>query len=198
MQTLILARHGESVYSARGLLNGDPSVDVGLTEAGEEQARALGEALKTVEVDLCVTTELGRTRRTAELALAGREIPFEVWPELNDPRAGAFEGGRLDEYRAWAWAAGSAEQVPGGGESRFEVIARCSHAYSALLERPEPSILAVLHALPIAYLLAALDSEPPAARMDRPIAYAEAHTVGSGALRAAVGVLEDWCALPGW
>ena len=29
MQTLILARHGESEYSARGLVNGDASVEVG-------------------------------------------------------------------------------------------------------------------------------------------------------------------------
>ena len=122
MQPLILARHGESEYSARGLLNGDASVEVGLTEAGEEQARALGRALRRHAIDLCVTTELGRTRRTAELALAGRDVPFETWPELNDPRAGSFEGRLLDDYRDWAWSAGSAEPGPGGGESRLEVV----------------------------------------------------------------------------
>ena len=42
MQLLILARHGESEYSARGLLNGDPTVGVALTETGEAQARTLG------------------------------------------------------------------------------------------------------------------------------------------------------------
>ena len=94
---------------------------------------------------------------------------------MNDPRAGAFEGGRLDEYRDWAWAAGSSEPVPGGGESRLEVVTRCAAAYRALLDRPEASILAVVHALPIAYLLAALEGEPPAARMDRPVEYAVAH-----------------------
>jgi broad specificity phosphatase PhoE len=198
VQTLILARHGESEYSSRGLLNGDPSVEVGLTALGEEQARALGRTLEPVEIDVCVITELGRTRRTAELALAGRDVPFEIWPGLNDPRAGAFEGRRLDEYRGWAWAAGSSEPVPGGGESRLELVGRYAAAYRALLERPEASILAVLHALPIAYLLAALEGEPPAARMDRPIEYAAAHSVEAGALAGAVAVLEAWCASPGW
>ena len=80
MQTLILARHGESEYSSRGLLNGDPSVDVELTSVGEEQARVLGRTLEPVELDLCVVTELRRTRRTAGLALAGRDVPFETWP----------------------------------------------------------------------------------------------------------------------
>jgi broad specificity phosphatase PhoE len=198
MQALILARHGESEYSVRGLLNGDASVDVGLTAAGVEQACELGRALEAVQLDLCVTTELRRTRRTAELALSGRGVPVEVWPGLNDPRAGAFEGGLLDDYRGWAWAAGSAEPVPGGGESRLEVVARCVRSYRALLERPEPTILAVVHALPIAYLLAAVEGEAPAARMDRPIEYARAYTVEAEALRRGVGVLEAWSADPDW
>jgi len=198
VQTLILARHGESEYSARGLVNGDASVEVGLTAAGDQQARALGRALGAVRLDLCVTTGLGRTRRTAELALDGRDVPFESWPELNDPRAGAFEGGPLEDYRAWAWSTGSAEQAPGGGESRLDVVARCARAYGALLVRPEPAILTVLHALPIAYLLRALEGKPPEARMDRSVDYARAYPVEPEALRGAVAVLEAWCADPGW
>ena len=198
MQTLILARHGESEYSARGLVNGDASVEVGLTAAGDQQARALGRALRAVRLDLCVTTGLVRTRRTAELALDGRDVPFESWPELNDPRAGAFEGGPLEDYRAWAWSTGSAEQAPGGGESRLDVVARCARAYGALLVRPEPAILTVLHALPIAYLLRALEGKPPEARMDRSVDYARAYSVEPEALRGAVAVLEAWCADPGW
>jgi broad specificity phosphatase PhoE len=198
MQTLILARHGESEYSVRGLLNGDASVEVGLTESGEEQARALGRALQAAALGLCVTTELGRTRRTAEVALAGREVPFETWPELNDPRAGSFEGRRLDDYRGWAWSAGSAEPVPGGGESRLEVVSRYARAYRRLVERPERTILVVLHALPIAYLLGALDGAAPAARMDRPVEYARAYHVDAEELRGAVAVLEAWYVAPGW
>jgi broad specificity phosphatase PhoE len=198
MQTLILARHGESEYSARGLVNGDASVEVDLTAKGQEQARALGRALQATQIDLCVTTELRRTRRTAELALAGRDVSVETWPELNDPRAGSFEGRRLDDYRGWASSAGSAEPVPGGGESRLEIVSRCARAYRALHERPEPVILAVLHALPIAYLLGALEGATPAARMDRSVEYARAYSVESEALRGAVEVLEAWRAAPGW
>lgn len=198
MQTLILARHGESEYSARGLLNGDPSVAVGLTEAGEAQARELGAALRETRIDLCVTTEFGRTRRTAELVLAGREVPLEIWPELNDPHAGSYEGLPIDDYLVWAGAAGSAEPVPGGGQSRQAVVTRCARAYRALLERPEPTILVVLHALPLAYLLGALDGTAPAPRMHRPVGYADAHSVDAGALGDAVELLEAWCAAPGW
>jgi probable phosphoglycerate mutase len=173
-------------------------VQVGLTAAGEEQARELGEALRWTPLDLCVTTALRRTRRTAELALAGRDVPFETCADLNDPRAGAFEGKQLDEYRNWAFTASSAEPALGGGESRLEIVARYVRAYRALLERPEPAILAVVHALPIAYLLGALAGEAPEARIARPIAYAHAYPVEADAHRSGIDVLDRWRAVPHW
>ena len=196
MERLVLVRHGESEYSAQGLLNGDDSVAVGLTPAGVEQARALGRVLEPV--DLCVTSQMPRARETARLALGDRPVPVEVWPELNDPRAGGFEGKRLDDYRVWAWSAGSKEPAPGGGESRVESARRYVSAYRRLLERSERTVLAVLHALPIAYLLRALEGDPPAARMDRPIAYAHPYPVEADALREGVEVLETWCRQPTW
>ena len=198
MERLILARHGESVYSARGLVNGDASVHVGLTATGEEQARALGRELAGEPLDLCVTSALERTGATAALALHGRDVPVLVRPDLNDPRAGRFEGRHLDEYRLWAWAAGSREAAPGGGESRLEAVSRYLGAYRALLERPEAAVLAVAHALPIAYLLSALEGRPPAARMDRPVAYAHPYRLEPADLRRALAVLDSWCARPSW
>jgi broad specificity phosphatase PhoE len=196
MERLILARHGESRYSVQGLVNGDDSLEVGLTEEGVEQARRLGRQLEPI--DLCVTSRMPRARETARIALGGRAVPVEEWPELNDPRAGSFEGRHLDDYRGWAWATGSRDPVPGGGESRLEAVARYSAAYRRLLERPERVVLAVLHALPIAYLLEALEGEPPAARMDRRVEYAHPYPVEADALGAALEVLDPWCSEPTW
>jgi broad specificity phosphatase PhoE len=139
-----------------------------------------------------------RARETARIALGDRPVPVEAWPSLNDPRGGSFEGKRLDEYRRWAWATGSGEAAPGGGESRLETVGRYAAAYRRLLERPEPVVLAVLHALPIAYLLRAAAGEAPAARMDRPVEYAEPYSLGADGLRSALEVLETWCGEPGW
>ena len=44
---------------------------------------------------------------TVQSGHSGRDVPIEEEPELNDPRAGGFEGLHLDEYRVWAWATGS-------------------------------------------------------------------------------------------
>jgi broad specificity phosphatase PhoE len=198
VERLILARHGESDYSACGLVNGDGSVPVGLTEVGEEQARALGRALAGEPLDLCVTSALERTRATAALALLGRDVPVDSWAELNDPHAGRFEGLLLDEYLVWAWATGSQEAAPGGGESRLEAASRYRRAFTALLERPEATVLAVAHALPIAYVLSALEGRPPAPRMNRPVPYAHPYRLDAADVHRALGVLEAWCAAPSW
>jgi alpha-ribazole phosphatase len=147
----ILARHGESEYSAHGLLNGDARVPVGLTARGREEAARLGEVLRDEPLELVVTTEFQRVRETVAAALRGRELPQLVVPELNDPRYGAFEGRALEDYRSWAAAAPSSEAPPGGGESRRAVVRRYTVGYRRVLARPEATILVVAHSLPIAY-----------------------------------------------
>jgi broad specificity phosphatase PhoE len=145
-----------------------------------------------------VTSQLRRTQLTAALALAGRNVPVEAWGELDDQRAGAFEGLHLDEYRAWAWTTGSRAEAPGGGESRVAAVDRYARGFRRLLERPEEAALAVPHALPIAYVLGALEGEPPAARMDRPVEYARPYRLSAGELERAVSVLEVWAGEPTW
>jgi broad specificity phosphatase PhoE len=198
MERLILARHGESEASARGLVNGEPAAGIGLTRRGEEQACALGDALAQEAIDLCVVTPLGRTRATAELALAGRTVPLEEMPGLADPRAGRFEGGQLEGYRVWASAAGSGEEAPGGGESRLAIVDRYAACYRALLSRPERTILAVIHALPIAYLLLAREGTAPRPTVDRVVRHAHAYRFTAPQLERALAVLDGWLGAPTW
>ncbi len=199
MNRLILARHSESEYSARGLLNGDPAAGVGLTVRGEEEARRLACGLADEQLDLALHTGFPRTRTTLELVLAGREdVPVEVEPRLADPRAGGFEGRPLDDYRAWAWTQASKKDAPGGGESRLAVVERYAAACRDLLGRSERTILGVVHALPIAYLVLARDGEPPRPRVDLPVEHANPYPFARAELEVALGVLERWCASPTW
>jgi broad specificity phosphatase PhoE len=194
---LILARHGESEYSARGTLNGDPAIVVGLTEVGREQARRLGELLTGAPIDVCVTSEFARTRETAELALAGRSVPIQAVPELNDHPAGRYEGRPLEEYLAWAHGAGPADPIPGSEESRAAVVARYARGFRRILERPERTILAVLHSLPIVYVLGAAEGRNPAATLPL-LPYAHPTTVAMTDVEWAVERLERWAAAPVW
>ena len=195
MQRVVLARHAESVFNARGLVNGDPAIPGSLTPTGVEQARALGIALTDTPLDLCVTTEFERVIQTADEALRRRDVPRVVMPGLGDPRLGPFEGAPLVDYREWAGAAASSESPGGDGESRVDIIERYARSYRELLERAEESILVVAHSLPIAYVLFALDGNAPASRVPL-VANASVHTLEAHELETAAEVLENWLAAP--
>ncbi len=197
MERLILARHGESDYSVAGRCNGDPAVAVPLTELGREQARRLGEELRAEQVDLCVVTEFARTRETAELALAGRDIPFVVVAELGEIGVGSFEGRSFDDYRAWAHASGPDAFPEGGGESRVGAARRYIEGFRVLAARPERTILAVLHGLPVRYVLDALETHAPAPVLDQ-VAYAAPYRLGAPELERALAVIDAWCTSPSW
>ena len=195
MDTVILARHGESEFSAKSLVNGDARVPVGLTAAGRSQARRLGRDLAARPIDLCVVSDFVRARETADLALAGRDVPRVVMSELNDPRAGSFEGRALEDYRRWAHSHGPSDDPPGGGESRASVAKRLARGYAAIAARPEETILVVGHSLPIAYALNAAAGRNPTAKVDL-LGYGEPHPLTRAELTRAVDVLEAWARDP--
>jgi probable phosphoglycerate mutase len=192
VRELVLARHGESEYSLKELVNGDPGVACPLTPAGREQARALGAALG--DVDLVAVTEFERVRETADLALGDREVPRLVVPQLNDPRYGEFEGGALDAYREWVWGRGPLD-APAGGEHRGEIAARYAAGFRMLLERPEERILLVAHSLPIRYVLDAAEGVSPRAKVGL-VEYATPYSLARERLERAVDVLDAWAASP--
>ena len=194
MKQLLLARHGESEYSAKQLVNGDPGVSCPLTDAGREQARALGRILAEEQIDLCAVTEFERVRETAELALAGRDVPVIVVPELNDPRYGEFEGGSLDVYREWIVGRGPLDAPP-GGEHRAGIVRRYAAGFRRLLDSPEETVLLVGHSLPLAYLRDAVSGSPPRSRMAQ-VDYATVLRLEREDLEHALGVLEAWAASP--
>jgi broad specificity phosphatase PhoE len=148
----VIARHAESVLNLERRVNGDPSRRVDLTEQGREEARQLGTQVANIPLGLCVYTRFSRTRETAEIALAGRDVPFAVEPLLDDIDVGDFDGAPLEEYRAWKH--GHPRQVPfPGGESLDDAARRYGAGLRNLLERPEAAILVVCHEIPLRYAL---------------------------------------------
>jgi 2,3-bisphosphoglycerate-dependent phosphoglycerate mutase len=196
MKTAILARHGESEFSARAVMNGDPGLAGPLTADGVEQSDMLGEALRETPIGLCVVTEFERTRQTADIALAGRDIPRLVVPELNDIHVGEFEGGLLETYRAWARDRSPVE-IPAGGESRAGVAERFARGFRRILERPEETVLVVVHGLPIRYVLLAIEGTEPRPVVES-VDYATPYRLSRTDLEHAVERLELWVRDPIW
>lgn len=195
MERALFVRHGESVFSAKALVNGDPSIACGLTELGRQQARQLGERLAGEPVGLCVVTEFPRTHETADLVVGEREIPRLVVAELNDPFYGEFEGRALADYRQWAGAHGPEDAPPGGGETRLAIASRYVHGFRTLLDRTESTLLVICHSLPIAFALAGADGRGPRAKMPL-ITYAEPHVLYTDQLEQAAQRLDDWTRNP--
>lgn len=190
MRTFVLARHGESTSSANGLINGDPAANIELTENGRQQARRLGSVLANAPIDLSVTSTFLRTQQTADIALAGRDVPRLVVDDLDDLRFGHFEGRPLAQYREWYRRNGNAV-APGGGESRLQSVERFCRGLRVVLARDETNVLVVAHGLMIAYVHAAttqhdLDLAP------NPLPYAVPYDFHGAELERALHRLERW------
>jgi broad specificity phosphatase PhoE len=194
VKTLILARHGHAGANAADTISSRPPGE-GLSSLGVEEALALRETLAGEQIGLGVATELLRTQETLELALGRLDVPRLVLPQLNEIGFGRFEGGPLAAYREWAWTAEPDVECPGGGESRSTAAARYAAALETLLARPEETVLAVGHALPIRYVLDAADGRFPAARVEQ-VPHAEPYRLGSEAVETAADTLRVWSEAP--
>jgi len=152
VRLFVFARHAESELNVQRRINGDPTVEVPLTEEGLAQARRFGTEVANLPFDLCVHTRFGRTRETAEVALSGRHVPFALEPLLDDINIGQLEGESLESYRAWKHSHPREVPFP-GGESLDDAAARYVQAFRKLIALPHESVLAVVHEIPIRYAL---------------------------------------------
>jgi probable phosphoglycerate mutase len=152
MRLFVLARHAQSTLNYERRVNGDPSVPVSLTEQGREEARQLGIQVAHIPVDACVHTRFRRTRETAELALAGRDVPFVEEPLLDDIDVGDFDGAPVEDYRRWKHSHPRSVPFP-GGESLDAAAGRYARGWSALRETPYSLVLVVCHEIPLRYAL---------------------------------------------
>jgi broad specificity phosphatase PhoE len=157
MRLFVITRHGESTLNLENRVNGDPAVPVRLTDKGRDESRLLGKQVAHIPLDLCVHTQFSRTLETAEIALAGRNVPFEEHAAFGDIDLGELEGKTLEEYRAWKRAHTRSDPFP-GGESLDDAARRYATAFEQLLKRPESSILVVAHEIPLRYAINAADS----------------------------------------
>ena len=93
--TLVLLRHGESTWNAKGLFTG--WVDVDLSETGEKEALRGGELLRDrgLRPDVLHTSVLRRAIRTAQISLDVVELlwlPVRRSWRLNERHYGALQG----------------------------------------------------------------------------------------------------------
>jgi broad specificity phosphatase PhoE len=189
LQLYIIARHGESTLNFEKRINGDPTVPVSLTDKGRDESHLLGQQVAHIPIELCIITRFERTRKTAELALEGRNVPVEVEPLLDDIDVGELEGRSIEEYRAWKRTHTRRDPFP-RGESLDDAARRYAQAFQTLLDRPEISILVVTHEIPLRYAINAADGSDSLDGPAHQLANAAPYLFDETALRRAVAGIQ--------
>ncbi len=90
MAYLVLVRHGESTYNAKGVWTG--WLDPPLSEKGFEEARQAGELLKDIKFDIAYTSDLLRAQQTLDeiKKILGIETPTVISPEIKERNYGDY------------------------------------------------------------------------------------------------------------
>jgi probable phosphoglycerate mutase len=96
--TLLLARHGQTVWHAENRYAGIS--DVALTDTGRAQAEALGHWAATHPVDAIWTSPLSRAVLTAAPACQALGLTPHTEPALRECDFGVMEGRTLAEFEA--------------------------------------------------------------------------------------------------
>jgi 2,3-bisphosphoglycerate-dependent phosphoglycerate mutase len=92
MPTLVLVRHGQSLWNLENRFTG--WVDVPLTEKGRSEARRAGELLRDFRFDVAYTSVLTRAQETLRIMLEamGVQLPIIRDQALNERHYGDLQG----------------------------------------------------------------------------------------------------------
>jgi broad specificity phosphatase PhoE len=93
---IYLVRHGETDSNKSGYIQS--ITDNPLNETGVLQCKVLNKQFQDIEFSAAYCSNLSRTRTTAELILAPRNLHIEVTPSINECYAGKWEGTPIKEF----------------------------------------------------------------------------------------------------
>jgi len=88
-KTLLIIRHGETVWNAEHRFQGH--TDSPLTETGRRQVEALGRRMKDMQFDTLISSDLGRTRQTASIIAGFTGHAIEYDRRLRERNYGVLE-----------------------------------------------------------------------------------------------------------
>ncbi|MEW7312336.1 2,3-diphosphoglycerate-dependent phosphoglycerate mutase GpmB [Buttiauxella gaviniae] len=161
MLQVYLVRHGETQWNAERRIQGQS--DSALTEKGERQAEQVAERAKTLGITHVIASDLGRTRRTAEIIAQACGVDVTLDARLRELDMGVLERRNLDtlseEEEGWRrqLVNGTADGRIPDGESMLEMSERMHAALNACLDLPPGSRpLLVSHGMALGCLVSTI------------------------------------------
>ncbi|KTS15606.1 phosphoglycerate mutase [Pantoea dispersa] len=161
MLQVYLVRHGETVWNAARRIQGQS--DSPLTDKGEQQAHQVGKRVKSLGITHVIASDLGRTRRTAEIIADACGCTVTLDARLRELNMGCLEQRPLDGLTAEeeSWRKALVDGTEGGripgGESMEEMATRMHAALNACLDLPAGSRpLLVSHGMALGVLVSTI------------------------------------------
>ncbi len=180
MEKLFLVRHGQSLWNLENRFTGWKDIDI--TEAGIEEAKKAGLALKGQRIDIAFTSALIRAQHTLSVILneiGNPNIPVVKDKALNERSYGNLEGLnkaetalKYGDEQVHIWRR-SYDVVPPGGESLKDTYNRVIPYFESqirpLLKNGE-NVLIVAHGNSLRALIMYLEHLSPEEILEREIA----------------------------
>jgi len=131
---LILVRHGESAGNSEGILCGWH--DSSLTEKGIAQADRVALALKEVDINVIISSDLQRAKQTALIISKqlGLDVCFDV--RFRERSCGIFDGRKIDDlknHESWESFLNDSNFTLEGGESVVNFSKRISESCEMIM-----------------------------------------------------------------
>lgn len=148
---LILVRHGESVWNRELRIQGQTNSE--LTANGIAQSHAVARVLAEEPIHAIYSSDLTRAIATAEIIAAPHRLELRLDPRLREMSFGGLEGLTWQQVRddypdvKAALQSGAHQfKMPGGGESRDDLVTRALSALDDIAVRyPDQTICVVTH-----------------------------------------------------
>ena len=134
---IVFWRHGRTDWNAAGRFQGQ--TDIPLNDDGVRQAAHAARLLAAMGPTAIVTSDLERTRATAEALATEPGLGVAVDPGLRETNAGRWQGKTFAEIRLTEaeqlarWEEGDVTVAAGGAETRLDVAARARKAVDGAL-----------------------------------------------------------------
>ena len=156
-----LVRHGETQWNAERRIQGQS--DSPLTAKGEQQAMQVATRAKELGITHIISSDLGRTRRTAEIIAQACGCDILLDPRLRELNMGVLETRNIDslteEEENWRrqLVNGTKDGRIPQGESMLELSERMHSALASCLELPQGSRpLLVSHGIALGCLVSTI------------------------------------------
>lgn len=194
MLQVYLVRHGETVWNTLRRIQGQS--DSALTNNGERQAEQVAKRVQTFGITHVISSDLGRTRRTAEIIANSCSCKVNVDQRLRELDMGVLETRDIttltEEEEGWRQQLmnGTKDGRIPGGESMNEMATRMHAALNSCLQLPKGSTpLLVSHGIALGCLISTILGLP---------AYAKRRLQLRNCSISLMGYQQNRWSAPGW